>query len=59
MARKKDCPELLALWQESSENGKDVLRETLRMVEQGILEEEIRAYLCAAPYERTEARKAG
>lgn len=56
MARKRDCRDLLALWQESSENGKDALRETLRVVIQEVLEEEIGAYLRARPYERTEER---
>jgi putative transposase len=57
MARKREDSSLLALWQEASENGKDALRETLRVVIQGILEEEISAYLGAQPYERTGERR--
>ena len=57
MARKKDYRDLLALWQEGSENGGDVLRHFLEVLIQDILEEEMTKFLGAQQYERTRERK--
>ena len=47
MARKGDCRDLLALWQEESENGGDAVRHLLEVVIQRLLEEEMTAFLGA------------
>lgn len=57
MARKKNCSDLLALWQEGSENGDDALRHLLRVMIQELLEEEMTAFLGAGHYERLEGRR--
>ena len=57
MARKGDCRDLLALWQEESENGGDAVRHLLEVVIQRLLEEEMTAFLGAEHYERTGARR--
>ena len=48
---------MLGILQASSENGDDVLRGLLRHTIQQVLEEEMTAFLNAAPYDRTEARR--
>lgn len=57
MARKTDCRDLLALWQEGSENGGDALRHLLEAMIQKLLEEEMAAFLGAEHYERSEDRR--
>jgi len=48
---------VLGILQASSENGDEVLRGLLRHTIQQVLEEEMTAFLNAAPYDRTEARR--
>ncbi len=57
MARKKDCSDLLALWQEGSENGGDALRHLLQVMIQELLEKEMERFLGAGHYERSEQRR--
>ena len=57
MTRQQNNNSLLALWQESSENGKDALRHLLQAVVQEVLEEEMTAFLRAQPYERSDGRR--
>ena len=57
MTRSKDSSSLLALWQEASKAGEDGFRQVLQQVVQRILEEELTAFLRAAPSERTTSRR--
>jgi putative transposase len=56
VARRKDCRDLLALWQEGSENGGDALRHVLEVLIQEVLEEEMTRFLGAGHYERSQER---
>jgi len=56
VARKRDCRDLLALWQEGSENGGDAFRHFLQTLIQELLEEEMSRFLGAGHYERTQER---
>jgi transposase-like protein len=47
----------LALWQEASRQGEDGFRRVLEQLVQGILEEEMTAFLGAEPYQRAEGRQ--
>lgn len=57
MTREGQDNGLLALWQEASEAGEDGFRQVLQQVVQRILEEELTAFLRAAPSERTTRRR--
>jgi putative transposase len=57
VARKRNCSDLLALWQEGSENGGDALRHLLQVLIQELLEEEMTKFLGAGHYERRHERR--
>ena len=57
MARRDDGKGLLALWQEALEDGQDPLRGLLQHILQGLLEEEMTAFLGAQPHQRTDERR--
>jgi putative transposase len=57
MARRGEDRGWLALWQEASRQGEDGFRRVLEQLVQGILEEEMTAFLGAEPYQRAEGRQ--
>ena len=57
MARKRNCKDLLALWQDGSEKCEDTLRHFLQVMLQKLLEEEMTAFLGVEHYERSEDRR--
>lgn len=57
MTREGQDNGLLSLWQEASETGEDGFRQVMQQVVQRILEEELTAFLRAAPSERTTSRR--
>jgi putative transposase len=57
MARRDDGKGLLAVWQEALEDGQDPLRGLLQHILQGLLEEEMTAFLGAQPHQRTDERR--
>lgn len=57
MARKKNCSDLFALWQEGSENGGDALLHLIQVLIQELLGHEMDAFIGAGHYERSEHRR--
>ena len=57
MARRGQDRGWLALWQEASRQGEDGFRRVVEQLVQGILEEEMTAFLGAEPYQRAEGRQ--
>ncbi len=57
MARRGQDNGWLALWQEACAEGEDGFRRVLEHVVQGMLEEEMTAFLGAEPYQRAEGRQ--